>query len=240
MWSDTRGQAAVVGVALLLGVTVVAISGLTATTGSIVADGIAVADLDRVSGQLQHSLATTNYPKRTEIRLTRGQLQVANRSIWLLEGGSIQWAGHAGAVIYTDGPRELVAFGGTVVQATPESVSQRGQPRIATAPDSLYIGVPLLDTSGLDAVSTSGHQLSVGLTATVESDQTMLAPATYAVGIETDYPEVWAKALTATGASTTTQRDIDGDGIVSVIGHFEQPRAVHLVRHIVEIQLEVS
>jgi hypothetical protein len=68
----------------------------------------------------------------------------------------------------------------------------------------------------------------------------MLAPATYAVGIETDYPEVWAKALTATGASTTTQRDIDGDGIVSVIGHFEQPRAVHLVRHIVEIQLEVS
>ena len=45
---DTRGQTAVVGVALLLALTVLAVGGLTATAGSIVDDGATTAATTRV------------------------------------------------------------------------------------------------------------------------------------------------------------------------------------------------
>ena len=51
-----RAQTAVVGVAILLGLTVLAVGGLTATAGSIVADGAASASATRVAEDFRTAL----------------------------------------------------------------------------------------------------------------------------------------------------------------------------------------
>lgn len=239
--SAIRGQSSIIGVALLLGITVVAISALTASTGALVADGVAAADTTRVSTDLNQVFDPRNNRHTTEMRLSRGTVSVRNRSIRLLtDGDDIVWSGHAGALVYQSGSRTLTAFAGAIIRQDRQTATMPGESRISVSPDALYLGVPVLNVSGADAVSTRGHRLVISFQTAARSNRIMLPVAAYKIAIETTTPGIWEQHLRERGAETTTQRDIDNDGLISVIATFDGTRRTHIVVHDIQVNVAVG
>ncbi|RLM59691.1 flagellin-like protein [Halobellus sp. Atlit-31R] len=234
-----RGQTAVVGVALLLGVTVLAVGGLTATAGSLVDDGATSAAATRVGADFETALEPAAGDRATTVELATGTVQVVNRTVWLLDGDGVVWAGHAGAIVYADGGQRVTGFAGAVVQRDERGSRVVAPSRVAPANGTLYVGVPVLNASGADGVSTGGHRLVVRLRTDADTDRVDLPASTYRVGIETRAPAAWERHLRERGA-TTSRRDIDGDGVPSVIASFGGRRTVHLVVHDVRLAVEVG
>ena len=234
-----RGQTAVVGVALLLGLTVLAVGGLTATAGSIVEDGASSAAATRAGDDLATALGPGPGERETTLELASGTVRVVNRTVWLLDDDGVVWAGHAGAVVYADGDQRVTGFAGAVVQSDPRRSRVSAPSRIAPAEGALYVGVPVLNASGADGVSTGNHRLAVTLRTDGEAARQRLPTSSYRIAIETSTPAAWERHLRERGA-TTTRRDVDGDGISSVVASFEGERTVHLVVHDVRLDLAVG
>lgn len=236
---NDRGQTAVVGVALLLGITVLAVGGLTATAGSIVEDGSASAAATRVGDDFETALGPAPGDRETTVELATGTIQVVNRTVWLLDDEGVVWAGHAGAIVYADGGQRVTGFAGAVVQSDDRGSRVVAPSRVAPANGTLYVGVPVLNASGADGVSTGNHRLAVTLETDGDAARQRLPIADYRLGIETSTPAAWERHLRDRGA-TTTRRDFDGDGVPSVVASFEGERAVHLVVHDVRLELAVG
>ena len=236
---DTRGQTAVVGVALLLALTVLAVGGLTATAGSIVDDGATTAATTRVGADLATALGPAPEEPETTVELTDGTIRVVNRSVWLLRGDDVVWAGHAGAVVYTDGDHRVTGFAGAVVRSDSGSSRMVAPSRIAPAGGSLYVGVPVLNATGADGLATGDRRLAVTLRTDAETARDTLPAGDYRVAVETRDPAAWERHLEDRGA-TTERRDIDGDGVPSVVASFEDPKTVHLVVHDVRLNVRVG
>ena len=165
--------------------------------------------------------------------MTDGTIRVVNRSVWLLRGDDVVWAGHAGAVVYTDGDHRVTGFAGAVVR------SDSGSSRIAPAGGSLYVGVPVLNATGADGLATGDRRLAVTLRTDAETARDTLPAGDYRVAVETRDPAAWERHLEDRGA-TTERRDIDGDGVPSVVASFEDPKTVHLVVHDVRLDVGVG
>jgi hypothetical protein len=235
--NDARGQTAVVGVALLLALTVLAVGGLTATAGSIVDDGATTAAATRVGADLATALGPTTGDSETTIELTDGTIRVVNRSVWLLKGDDVVWAAHAGAIVYADGDQRVTGFAGAVVRSDDGGSRMVAPSRIAPARESLYVGVPVLNATGADGIATGDRRLAVTLQADAETARDTLRADDYRVAVETRDPEAWERHLADRGAATE-RRDIDGDGTPSVVASFDGPKTVHLIVH--DIRLDVG
>lgn len=236
---DARGQTAVVGVAVLLALTVLAVGGLTATAGSIVDDGATTAAATRVGADLATALGPTPEDPETTIELTDGTIRVVNRSVWLLRGDEVVWAGHAGAIVYTDGDHRITGIAGGVVRSDGADSRMIAPSRIAPADGSLYVGVPVLNATGADGIATGDRRLAVTLRTDVETARDTLPADEYRVAVETRDPAAWERHFADRGA-TTERRDIDGDGVQSVVASFDGPRTVHLVVHDVRLDVGVG
>jgi len=83
---DVRAQSHVVGVALLLGITVIAMGALTASTGVVVEQNAAAADAGRVASDLEASLQPVAATGRHHGRVSfaRGELRTVERDLRLL------------------------------------------------------------------------------------------------------------------------------------------------------------
>jgi hypothetical protein len=226
-------------VALLLALTVVAVGGLTATAGSIVDEGATTAATTRVGADLAAALGPGPDTTETTIELTGGTIRVANRSVWLLDGDRVVWAGHAGAVVYTDGDRRVTGFAGAVVRHNGDRSRMVAPSRIAPAAGSLYVGVPVLNATGADGIAAGDRRLSVELRTDTETARETLPAGDYRIAVETTAPAAWERHFAERGA-TTTRRDIDGDGVPSVVASFDGPRTVHLVVHDVRLRVGVG
>ena len=236
---DDRGQTAVVGVAVLLALTVLAVGGLTATAGSIVDDGATTAAATRVGADLAAALGPAPEDPETTIELTDGTIRVVNRSVWLLRGDDVVWAGHAGAVVYADGDHRVTGFAGAVVRSDGTGSRMIAPGRIAPADGSLYVGVPVLNATGADGIATGDRRLAVTLRTDAATARDTLPAGDYRVAIETTHPGAWERYFADRGAETE-RRDIDGDGTPSVVASFDGPRTVHLVVHDVRLDLGVG
>ncbi len=233
----TRGQTAVVGVALLLALTVLAIGGLTATAGSIVDDGATTAATTRVGADLATALGPAPGNSKTTLELTDGTIRVVNRSVWLLTGDDVVWAAHAGAVVYADGDQRVTGFAGAVVRSDDRGSRMVAPSRITPARESLYVGVPTLNATGADGIATGDRRLAVTLRTDAETARDTLPAGDYRVAVETRDPEAWERHLSDRGAATE-RRDIDGDGVPSVVASFDSHKTVRLVVH--DIRLDVG
>ncbi|MFA1610308.1 DUF7289 family protein [Halobellus rubicundus] len=234
-----RAQTAVVGVAILLGLTVLAVAGLSATAGSIVEDGAASATATRVADDLETALGPASGARTTTLALDSGSVRVVNRSVWVLGEDGVVWAGHAGAIVYADGGHRVTGFAGAVVHRDDRGRRLLAPSRLAPADDALYLGVPVLNASGADGVATGGHGLDVALRTDARARRIDLPPGRYRVGFETETPAAWERHLRERGA-TTTRRDVDGDGVSSVVAAFDGPRRVHLIVHDVRLRVAVG
>lgn len=252
-----RAQSNVVGVAILLGVVVVALGSLTAGIGAIVEENAAAADSARVAADFDAALDPVEATgvHRGRVSFTDGELQTKERDLRVLnESGTVRTVS-ADALVFTAGDRRVAFLAGAVVRGPPDNAKVRTPPPItasrsgatgvgagggggggpddADPPGVLVVGAPALN--GSVAVSGSGGA-SVALRTEVSHRRSLLGNGTYRVAIETATPEAWRRHFERQNASVTT-RDFDGDGVTSVVAAYPGERVAYLVVH--EMNVEV-
>jgi len=234
----------VVGVTLLLGATLVALGVLTASVGTVVDGHAARADADRVAADLSDGLrpVETTGHYRAPVAFSEGRLATVERDLRVLErdatGDEDEAATVAvGALAYDRGERRVGSVAGAVVRGRGEGSWTVDPPPITGSESAgvLVVGAAKLNASG---ESVGGSQLTATLATNVSHERRSLGTGKFSVAVETAAPAALEAALRDRGATTVERRDIDGDGVVSVVAEFPGTRTAYLVVH--DLRLEVS
>lgn len=236
-----RGQSGVVGVALLLGMTVVSLGLLTAGIGTVVDDNAARADARRVAIGFESALRPVEVTGayRGEIAFADGTLSTVERDLRVLQGNRVIERVSVGALVFESGTRRTTYLAGAIVRGKEEAAWLATPPPMTASRGTgavgvLVVGAPTL--GGRVSVSGSGGVV-VALVTNVTHDRTDLGEGVFRVAIETTTPEAWERFFSDRGARITRQ-DFDGDGVPSVVAAFPGRRQAYLVRH--DLQLEVG
>ena len=238
MTGERRGQSNVVGVAILLGVTVVALGALTASVGTVVDQHAAASDTRRVAGDLDDALepVETTGVHRGDVAFTDGELDLVERQVRVLNTSGVAATVDANALRFSAGSREATYLAGSVLVAGDDWARARSPLAVAADPDVLVVSVPAL--RGNVSLAASGGS---GVTRTVRSNvshhRRSLGEAGYRVAVETEYVDAVTGEFEEMGATTAT-RDFDGDGVRSVVAHFDGARTGYLVVHETEVTVE--
>jgi hypothetical protein len=231
-----RGQSEVVGVAVLLGVTMLSLGVVTATIGGVVQQQAASADAARVSTDFESSLrpvaATGDH--RGSVSFAEGELVVVDRDVRILAGGRTVRRLSAGALVYRDGGRRVAFLAGAIVRGRGEGARFQRAPPISADSDVLVAGVPTLNHSGATAVS--GDRTTVPLRTNVTHRRHALGRGTWRLAVETETPAPWTAYVRRHGATVST-RDFDGDGVESVVATFPGRRTAYLVVHAMHLEV---
>jgi len=210
-----RAQSSVVGVALLLALTVASMAVLTVGVGSVIDGAATGAQADRVADRFV-TLLPGGHPagaRSGSLRLAGGDLATLDRQVRVLAGGSVVLERDADALVYRVGDRRVAALAGTVVTGPPGAATFVRDPQLSVAAAVTYLAVPVVTTTP-DRAVTSPVTLAVDVEAT--ATRTTLSPARYRVAIETATPGPWRRWFADRGLETVT-RDLDGDGVDSVV-----------------------
>lgn len=239
-----RGQANVVGIAILLGITVIALGGLTASIGTVIDAHAANADAARVADGIGGALdpVETTGRNRGRVTFTDGSLRTVERDLRVLDGGGVRHVVGVDALVFQSDEHRVAFAAGAIVRGTGRGADLlEPPPVIASVSGSgsgsggvLVVGAPRL--GGQAAVGGSGG-VAVTLRTDVRHDRTNLGRARFAVAVETTTPGAWEEFFGRQNA-TVSRRDFDADGIVSVVGSYPGRRQGYLVVH--DMNLEVD
>lgn len=224
-----RGQTSLVGVALLLAITVVSLGVLTAAAGTAVERGADAVAADRVADDLTR-VADGGGTDRLRVSAVGGDLRAVDRTVRVLDAdGDAVAAVDVDGLVYENGERRVATVAGGVVGDSGDDAYFRSPPRTAAAGDALLLSVTALDVIGFAGHGGSGtHRVDFRVNATGERRD--VGTAEYALAVETRTPAPWRRHLERTGATVET-RDVDGDGVPSVVGRYPgERRAVLVVR----------
>lgn len=236
---SARGQSTVIGVAVLMSITVIALAGLTAGIGTLVRSNAASADTARVADDLATALdpvATTGH-SQGKVRFTSGQLRTVEREVRVLNGSGVIARVPVGGLVFSAGDRRVTYVDDAIVRQTGTNAWLADPPSLTT---SRAGGVLIVSVARLNAsdVAVSGERGSaVTLKTRVTHNRTALGNETFGVAIETATPDPLARWFRAQNA-TVSRRDFDGDGTTSVVGRFPGNRTGYLVVH--DMHLEVG
>jgi hypothetical protein len=231
-----RAQSHVVGAILLLGLTVVALGGLTATVGGVVDDQSSRADAARVATGLDDALrpVETTGHRRGTVRFSAGHLGVAERQLRVHESDSLLVEVDGDALVFEGGDRRVASVAGAVVRGRPGNAWLVRDPPIVAGPDAVVVGAVRLGGAG--RVGGTGG-VTVPLRTNVSHERTAHGAGNYSVAVETATPGVFERYAQRFDASTEV-RDIDGDGTPSVVIDFDGTRLGYTVVH--DLRLEVG
>lgn len=233
----SRGQSHVVGVALMLGLAVVALGTLTVGIGALVDSQAASTDAERVATDLEQVVQgseRTGYHSH-QVQFTDGQLRTEQRTLRVLENGNVIRTVDIDAVVYENDEHRVTATAGALVRASGQSASLAAEPSITASHENevLVVGAPKLDASS----SSIGGQGQI--TATVETnvshERIDLGTGEYAVAIETETPEPFERHFEQYEATVERETFDDRE---SVVVSFHSNRQAYLVVH--DLQLEVG
>ncbi|ACV46266.1 MULTISPECIES: DUF7289 family protein [Halomicrobium] len=231
-----RAQSHVVGVVLLLGLTAIAMGGLTATIGTIVDDQTASADATRVADDLDAALRpveTTGHRSAT-VSFADGTLGVEDRELRVLDSSGVVATVETDAVVFESEQRRVGAVAGAITRGRGDNTWLRATPPITSGPDVLVVGAQRLNGSG--SVGGTGG-VTTTLRTNVTHDRQALGSGEYRVAIETATPGAFERFARERGLDATV-RDLDGDGVPSAVIEFEGTRTAYLVVH--DMRLEVG
>ncbi|WP_254273520.1 DUF7289 family protein [Haloarcula marina] len=235
----TRGQSHVVGVVLLLGITAVSLGGLTAVVGTVVDGQTAAADEARVASAFDDGLRPSEQtgPNRVRVQFTEGRLTTVDRDLRIWSGAPLVYHAEIDGLVYTSGESRASFVGGSVVSGPPGSAALvRGPPITVTRDDStVVLGVATLNESGVSVGGRGG--VSATIRTNVTHDHRQLASDDYAIAVETATPVPLSRHFERVGARTRV-RDIDGDGVPSVVVTTTGQQTIELVVH--EMHTEVG
>lgn len=230
---QNRAQSNVVGVALLLGIVIISMSVLIAGAGILVERQAASADATRMAAGLDSALSSveTTGVHREQLSFSSGTLQPVDRQLRILDGATVVRSVDVDALVFTTENHRVAFVGGAIVRGHPGNAWLYTEPLItASVGDSggvLIVSVSRINTT--DSVSGTG-----GVTTTLRMNVThrreFIGNGTYSVAIESTTPEPFVRYFTEQGR-TVERRDLDGDGIESVIVTYKGRRATYLVIH---------
>ncbi|MDS0220596.1 type IV pilin [Haloarcula sp. S1AR25-5A] len=232
MIPETDAQSHVVGVVLLLGLTVVALGGLTAVVGNVVDGHTATADEARVANTFETAFRPVEQTghQTARVRFTEGRLTTVERELRVLNDSGVQRTVSIDAMVYESGDNRVRFLGGSVVRGTQGNAWLESDPPVTATRDdtAVIVGAPLVNASGGTVSGTGG--VSASIRQNVSHERERLPADNYSVAIETETPRPFAEYFQRVGA-TTRVRDIDGDGVQSVVASFPGRRTLYLVRH---------
>jgi len=231
--SDTRGQSNVVGVAILLGVTVLALGTVTASVGTLIETNAAAADANRVAADLDDAIqpVRTTGTRVGAVSFTDGTLATESRTVRVLNESGTVFQRDAGAVRFQSGSYRVTALAGAITAGAGDGRFTRSPP-ISVGDGVLVVGVPVLSGS-LDA---SG-ETHVRVRTRVTHDRRTLGSGQFRVAVETRRPGPWEDFFERENA-TVSHRDFDGDGVESVVAAFPGNRTGYVVVHRVEVSTD--
>lgn len=229
-----RGAAQVVGVAVLLGLTVVSLGALTAGIGTVVEENAASADAARVADGMAGALASVERTGRSRetLAFTGGRVRTVDRQLRVINGTRTVRTLDVGALVWTSGDHRVASVAGTVVNGPPGNAVLHAAPPITASRGGddgvLVVGAPRLGTERRTVSGVGGT--TVPLRTNVSHDRADLGVSTFRVAIETRTPAAVASHFRDQGA-TVTRRDIDDDGVPSVVARYPGERRAYLVVH---------
>ncbi len=234
-----RGQSHIVGVALMLGLTVVALGALTVGIGTVFEGQAASADAQRVADDVDRALrpVETTGIHSGRVAFSEGRLYVAERQVRIFRNGSLLSTHDVDALVFESGDRRVAFVAGAIVRGTGESAWLERPPPIAvsSADDGVFVlGVPRLNASD---VSLSGSHGSTLLETNVSHERFGAGRGTFWVAIETEATGALTTYFDGT-AATHNLADVDGDGVPSVLARYPGNRTGYLVEH--DMRLEVA
>lgn len=238
----SRGQSNVVGVAILLGVTVVALGTLTASVGVVVERNAANADAARVAADFEEALAPVETTGRNygRVSFTGGTLQTVEREMRILNDSGVVRTVQVDGLTFRAGSNRVTFLTGAIAAGTDDRMALHRPPPITASREAdgvLVVGAAVLNASDV-AISGSGGG-SVLLRTTVTHERIPLGEDAFGVAIETETPDVWKTYFERQNATIeATDRDFDGDGVGSVVARFPGNRTGYLVVH--DVRLEVD
>ena len=233
-----RAQSHVVGVALMLGLAVVALGALTVGVGSVVDSQASNADTTRVGEQLGTALEAVERTGRAthQLSFTEGTLWTADRTLRILENETVTAEHDVDALVFESGDRRVASLAGAVVRGQGENVWLLEEPPITSSnrTDVLVVGVPILNA---DHVAVGGQGgVTTTLRTNVSHKQTDLGVSEFAVAVETETPEAFERYFERHGA-TTQRQTFAGDETESVVATFPGQRQAYLVVHTLELEV---
>ena len=233
-----RAQSHVVGIVLLLGITTIALGGLTTVVGSIIDGQTATADERRVANALDSEFRPVEQtgPDRVGVRFSEGRLATVDRDLRVLNNSSVRASVDVGGLVYTSGSNRVGFVGGAITRGEPGSAwLVRGPPVTVTRDnDTLLVGAVRLGER--DAAVGGEGGVTARLRTNVTHARTALPRDDYRVAIETATPDPLSRHLRDRGLSTTT-RDIDGDGVPSVVASVTGQQELQLVVHRTNVEV---
>ncbi|MFB6281948.1 MAG: hypothetical protein ABEH40_08015 [Haloferacaceae archaeon] len=229
----SRGQSSVIGVAILVAATVVAVAGMTAAVGTVIEDRATTAAADRTAAAFDEALdPNAAGPGRERIVLAGGRLRTVERTLRVRAAGRTVATYEVGGLRYEARGRSVTYVSGAIVRSTPACATVRGDPPVRAAEGDLFVSVVALGTDP-GRVTDAGR---VTLRTNASHERRRLDPGEYRIAVETRAPGAWARRFDA--AEGTTRTDIDGDGVPSAVVDPAGEGRVRLAIH--RLDLEVT
>lgn len=231
--SRDRGAAQVVGVAILLGLTVVSLGALAAGVGTVIEENAASADASRVADGMAGALDPVERTGRSRetLAFTEGRLQTADRDLRIINGTRTVRTLDVDALVWRSGDERVAFVAGAVVSGLPGRAALHAPPPVTASRGDggvLVVGAPRLGAEGTTVSGVGGT--TIPLRTNVSHDRTDLGRSEFRVAVETRTPAALATHFREQGA-TVGQRDIDDDGVPSVVATYPGQRRAYLVVH---------
>lgn len=234
---DPRAQSHVIGVALLIGLTMVSLGALTATVGTVVDSNAAVDDVDRVATDLDGAIRPVEGTgtHAGQVTFTDGTLRTETRRIRVFREDDVVVSHETDALVYDRGEYGVTAVAGAIVRDNAGSGSFASAPSVSASDDVVVLGIVVLDAE-VGTVSESGVTTRT-LVSEVEHERAVQDHSgEWTIAVETRNPEPWVEALERKGASVRTGT-FDGDDHRSVAATFDGDRTGHVVIHRIETEV---
>lgn len=234
-----RAQSHVVGVALMLGVAVLALGTLTAGVGTLIDSQTASADAQRVADGFDRAVqgAERTGVHSHQIHFAEGQIRTVNRTMRILENDSVVATIEVDALVYEHSEGRVVSLAGAVIRDSGASAALADPPSIAHSErnEVLMVGAPEL-AAGRVSISGGGG-VTTTIRTNVSHDRRELGTGEFAVAIETDCPDPFRRFFTDQRA-TVESRHFADDETDSVVASYHGLRDGYLVTH--NLRLEVG
>ncbi|MFB6107600.1 MAG: type IV pilin [Haloplanus sp.] len=207
---------------------------LTAGIGAVVQDHAASANARRVATGVNAALApvASTGPHRGRVAFTDGRLHTAERDLRVLNESGVIRRVRIDALVYESGTRRVAFVGGAITRGPVGSETLVEPPPITAGEEVLVVGAPRLGGTG----AVAGRDVDAVLRTNVTHERSRLGRGHYRVAIETAAPDPLARHFEARGIDVT-RRDLDDDGVTSVVADFTGQRVGYLVVH--DLDLEV-
>ena len=234
-----RAQSHVVGFVLVIGIGVVALGTLTAGIGTVIDSQSSNADATRVAEEMNDAMQVV---ERTGVHTHRvtfadGQLRTAERTLRVLEDGTVEHEVDIDALVFESGERRVAGVAGAVVRGTESNAWLERDPPITSSESTsvLVVGAPVLGTEHVSVGGQGG--VSTALQTNITHERNDLGNGTFGVAIETKTPEPFERYFEAQNA-TVEREQFGGDDYESVVATYPTERRAYLVVH--DISLEVN